>query len=343
MELSFSKTRHQRLVTLALGAVNVGALLGALLLVSGLRPEDRISVRRGAALLGLGLAYFWSLFSLLAALALRTAAGARARRRHRLSAADALDVANKLVSAVQAALCCVAGAVVCAWSCARDFLRASHYMSEAYAWFGAAYFFYDIWSMYTVYVHSVTGGEGGAGGDKRRAGGDAPPKPTFLAYCRHEPVILLHHAFVGGFGFLVIVHLRGGLGDCVFGWVYLMELSTPLVSARGVLARLRLQGTAAYRANGLAMLVVFLLCRVVALPLVLRHYSTVLGLGFWEALGTLPRGCLISMSILLLPQLYWFYLMSRGAIKIFFGKPRAEAAGAGGGAAGGAGEVARRR
>lgn len=28
---------------------------------------------------------------------------------------------------------------------------------------------------------------------------------SFLAYCTHEPVILMHHLFIGGFGFLVIV------------------------------------------------------------------------------------------------------------------------------------------
>lgn len=57
----------------------------------------------------------------------------------------------RIVSSVQAILSCVAGTVVCAWSCTRDFIRSSHYMSEAYAWFGAAYFFYDIWSMYCVH------------------------------------------------------------------------------------------------------------------------------------------------------------------------------------------------
>lgn len=54
------------------------------------------------------------------------------------------------MSAVQAAFSCATGAIVCAWSCTRDFMRSSHFMSEAYAWFGAAYFFYDIWSMYIV-------------------------------------------------------------------------------------------------------------------------------------------------------------------------------------------------
>jgi hypothetical protein len=51
---------------------------------------------------------------------------------------------------VQAAFSCIAGVIVCRWSCTKNFLYASHFLSESYAWFGAAYFFYDIWSMYRV-------------------------------------------------------------------------------------------------------------------------------------------------------------------------------------------------
>lgn len=37
----------------------------------------------------------------------------------------------------------------------------------------------------------------------------------------------------------------------------------------------------------------------------------------------LPWGCIISIMILFLPQLYWFFLMFKGAIKvgILFHKP----------------------
>ncbi|KAG7303255.1 hypothetical protein JYU34_011722 [Plutella xylostella] len=394
---------------------------------------------------------------------------------------------DKLVSAVQALLCVVTGAVVCLYSCSRDVVRTSHYMSEAYAWFGAAYFFYDIWSMYTVYVqqcfdkssanqngpppsaprgggdlsppprapsfftycrhdpvillhHVFIGGFGFAvivaspearGRPKRGPGAAAPsalssprgddrappPPPSFLAYCRHDPVILLHHVFIGWFGFAVIVHLRGDLGDCVFGFAYLMELSTPFVSLRGVLSRVRQKSSPLYVLNGLVMLATFCVCRVLALPaaqwLYARHtqmnyfdssplyvvnglvmlatfcvlalpaaqwlYARHTQMNYFDVsnwtnnkssplyvvnglvmlatfcvcrvlalpaaqwlyarhtqmnyfdydfeysaavsiqdIASLPRGCKISICILLLPQLYWFYLMSRGAVKVLF-------------------------
>lgn len=58
----------------------------------------------------------------------------------------------RIVSAVQAMFSCLAGFFVCRWSCPRNFLQASHFLSESYAWFAASYFFYDIWSMYKVYA-----------------------------------------------------------------------------------------------------------------------------------------------------------------------------------------------
>ncbi|CAG9791168.1 unnamed protein product [Diatraea saccharalis] len=332
---------HLRASMFALAACNVGSLAVAANLVLTLDPEDRISVKRGLALTVLGFAYFASLFELINAAALSTGAGTRLRHKYRLSCGEVFDISNKMVSAVQAALSCVTGAVVVAWSCPRDFLRTSHFMSEAYAWFGTSYFFYDIWSMYMVHVQMCSSGDYKSkaqkkvskNGDASLSMGDnlntdmnqAKPvsiRPTFLEYCKYEPVILMHHLFIGGFGFLVIVYLRGDLGDCTFGFVYLMELSTPFVSARGVLARLRLKHTRWYLVNGLLMLATFFLCRVCSLPYVCLLHSRALNIPYLQAIKSLPTGCKISICILLLPQLYWFYLMSAGAIRMLVGGQR---------------------
>ena len=91
---------------------------------------------------------------------------------------------------------------MCAWSCTRNFLRSSHFMSEAYAWFGAAYFFYDIWSMYKVYVYTAVNGaiNGKANGETQKG-----RIPKVLEYLIGQPLIILHHLFIGSFGFLLIV------------------------------------------------------------------------------------------------------------------------------------------
>ncbi|XP_063628919.1 uncharacterized protein LOC134800349 [Cydia splendana] len=459
MEATVSKGRGGGLAAV-LGVANVGSLLAALNLVADLHPSDKITPRRGCVLTLLGFVYFTTLFELLNTLALSTSL----RQKYRLSCGDVLDVTNKLVSAVQAAFCCITGAIVCLWSCTRDFARTSHFVSEAYAWFGAAYFFYDIWSMYScgvvatrlivclwsctrdfartshfvseayawfgaayffydiwsmysVHVQMTIGDAKGKRKTKNGSLTSAPVKqaPSFFEYCKHEPVILMHHLFIGGFGFLTIVYFRGGLGDCVFGFVYLMELSTPFVSLRGILSRLKMKSTRVYLLNGILMLLTFLFCRVLSLPYVCHMYSKAVGMSYLQvtykmksarvyllngilmlltflfcrvlslpyvchmyskavgmsylqvtykmksarvyllngilmlltflfcrvlslpyvchmyskavgmsylqAVQSLPTGCKISILILLLPQLYWFYLMSAGALKVFLAKP----------------------
>jgi hypothetical protein len=111
----------------------------------------------------------------------------------------------RTVSAVQALLSCVTGCVVCTWSCTRNFLRSSHFLSEAYAWFGAAYFFYDIWSMYRVH----------SGHDVNNHGCRLA---QFKSYLIKQPVIVLHHLFIGSFGFLVIV-----VSHCDIQLVWVLE------------------------------------------------------------------------------------------------------------------------
>lgn len=284
------------------------SVLGSLATAAGtvvlLGPEERISVARGAWLSLLGLIFFASLFDLLNYVALRTDFGHNFRKKYELTLAEVLDISNKIVSAVQALLSCITGTIVCLWSCTRSFLRSSHFMSEAYAWFGAAYFFYDIWSMYRV--HTVNAAHRHA---RRLA--------RWREYLYQQPVIVIHHLFIGSFGFLVIVYLRGGLGDCVFGFVYLMELSTPFVSFRGILSKLKMKSTQLYVVNGLVMLITFFFCRVVMFPYVCYLYSQIVGMSFWEAVMGLPAGCKAGIATLMLPQVYWFLLMMQGAAKVF--------------------------
>ncbi|GLV36706.1 uncharacterized protein CBL_02459 [Carabus blaptoides fortunei] len=291
-------------------------LASSVLGVCALAPmgaEERISIRRGMYLFGIGLVFFTSLFNFINHVAFRTHPGIKFRKKYRLSAFDIMDISNKVVSSVQAALSCLAGLVVCTYSCTRSFLHTSHYASEAYAWFGASYFFYDIWSMYRV--HTCQTGQVQLNGDVR--GNMRSGISNFGHYVKTQPIIIMHHLFIGSFGFLVIVYLRGGLGDCVFGYVYLMELSTPFVSLRGVLSRLGLKATRMYVLNGLLMVATFFFCRVMMFPYVCYLHSQVIGLPYLEAIMTLPRGCKIGILILLLPQVYWFWLMLKGAAKVF--------------------------
>lgn len=179
------------------------------------------------------------------------------------------EIFSRIVSAIQASLSCIAGFMVCSSSCKKSFLTASHYMSDAYAWFGCAYFLYDMWSMYAVYVQKIAdklkiikddainenvpimlngnSDEAGMydklnisnGDDGYHSNGSVTGQsveqqakheehmyvvrrlqkvpietPSFIYYCLTNPVMTIHHVFLGSFGlFVIVVCARGYLGD----------------------------------------------------------------------------------------------------------------------------------
>uniref|UniRef100_A0AAG5DM20 TLC domain-containing protein n=1 Tax=Anopheles atroparvus TaxID=41427 RepID=A0AAG5DM20_ANOAO len=344
---------------------SVGSFGLACASLSTLNPSDRITVQKGALLISLGFVYFIALTEFLNKLLLRTSIGHNFVKRYRLRVSDVLDITNKLVSAVQAAFSCIAGLFVCRWSCPRNFLHASHFMSESYAWFAASYFFYDLWSMYKIYaaeaaikIKSKLGLQANPIADNNNVGNNGtanrggplkvdetairgqlqalddipsveqgtlsfvgPSKmgiPSFAKYLAAHPLMVFHHLFIGSYGLVVISYLRGGLGDCVFSFMYMMELSTPFVSFRSILSVMGLKQSKAYVINGLLMLVTFFWCRVFLMPYVCYYYSQVVNKPFLEAVWNLPWGCKVSILALFLPQLYWFRLMVRGAMKVFF-------------------------
>lgn len=121
-------------------------------------------------------------------------------------------------------------------------------MSEAYAWFGAAYFFYDMWSMYRVHAaltaqnvsdkikqvtmsssttnQSKLNNGNGQMYDKQQENGNSLPSSEnsddqekqvfiydgkaktsgtgFAKYILSNPIMTIHHIFIGSFGLAVI-------------------------------------------------------------------------------------------------------------------------------------------
>lgn len=235
-------------------------------------------------------------------------------------------------------------------------------MSESYAWFGAAYFFYDLWSMYKVHIAKVadklflTKLKEAAGNNYRledsktlydASNGNGQSledaseqenlkyreicdgyeneiqvledgQPNFFQYLKSEPLMVGHHIFIGSFGLSVIVFLRGGLGDCIFSHIYIMEASTPFVSFRSILSTMGMKEHRYYVINGILMLITFFIFRVLLLPYLLMWYANTINTPLLTAIASLPRGCKISVAILFIPQYYWFFLIARGAVKVSF-------------------------
>lgn len=360
-------SQHSRgcYLSLACSIGSIGMACGSLMQLNS--TSDRISLQRGLFLISLGFIYFVSLTDFFNKYFLETRHGIEIRKKYRLMVSDAMDITNKIVSAVQAMFSCLAGAIACKSSCSKSFLYASHFVMEAYAWFGTAYFMYDIWSMYKVHAQKIADklnlmkipSEMNANStsypnglyDKHTAIGDQEPMANnelhskhhedevdygedvevpkngqcgFLTYVLAHPIMVMHHIFIGTIGLLVVTTLRGGLGDCVYSFIYLMEFSTPFVSARSILSTMGLKNTRMYLINGLVMLASFFVCRIFMWPYVFYWYSEVINKSFIQAVWGLPRTCKIGIMILFLPQIYWFSLMIKGALKVFLVTKRPE-------------------
>ncbi|XP_020805406.1 protein FAM57B [Drosophila serrata] len=347
--------------SLAFSIGSMGLACGSLWQIPN--TTDRISLQRGLFLTSLGFIYFISLTDFCNKYLLETSRGQEFRRKYRLMMSDVLEITNKIVSAIQASFSFLVGLIVCKSTCTKSFVYASHFLMEAYGWFGTAYFMYDIWSMYKVHTQKIadklhllriTKGQGSGSGSVLSNGhangkstggnnnGSTPGTPheicdydgacvqipkdgrwDFLKYVLTHPVMMIHHVFIGTFGLLVVTYIRGG-GHCIYSYMFMMEFSTPFVSLRSILSTMRLKESRVYIANGLLMLATFFVCRVCMWPYVMWRYSLAIeAASLWTAMCGLPRGCLVSIAILFLPQLYWFYLMVLGALKVFLPqKPR---------------------
>lgn len=246
----------------------------------------------------------------------------------------------RLISALQAVLSCVFGFLICNHSCRINFLTTSHIFSESYAWFASSYFLYDIWSMFVVYVTKIYDNlklkeidwsetkdlidlipakENGQLHVFRRVAIDEknPQKiPSFIDFMKRTKLMVFHHLFIGGYGLVVISAWRGGLGDCIFSFMYMMEASTPFVSFRAILSILGMKKSKLYVVNGLLMLLSFMCFRIIMLPVLMYKYSVIIGLSLVDAILRLPTMCQVSILALFIPQFYWFFLMIKIAVKV---------------------------
>ena len=106
-----------------------------------------------------------------------------------------------------------------------------------------------------------------------------------------------------------------GHGLMVLGCIFVFEASNPFVLLRSILYDLGMSQTPLYLANGLVLVPVFFLFRIANFPLFFYIYASSQKISFQEALSATPMSCYFYMTLITLPQIYWFYLLLRGAFK----------------------------
>ncbi|XP_067832998.1 LOW QUALITY PROTEIN: ceramide synthase-like, partial [Heptranchias perlo] len=184
-----------------------------------------------------------------------------------------------------------------------------HWLANAYVLFAVPYFAYDIYAMYLChwYKYMVKGHEAHT----------LSKRTVLTSYLRKELLMIVHHTVMFAVCFPVSVFLRNGRGDFFVGCMFMAEVSTPFVCLGKVLIQYRQQHTLLHKLNGVMMLATFFVCRILLFPYMYWVYGQQTELPFHRVPIELPIQCNIGVLLLMAPQIYWFFLICRGAFRLF--------------------------
>ncbi|XP_036166666.1 ceramide synthase [Myotis myotis] len=228
--------------------------------------------------------------------------------------ADAVIVSARLVSSVQAVMASTAGYIV-STSC-KHIIDDQHWLSSAYTQFAVPYFIYDIYAMFLCHWHKHQ--VKGHGGDEGEARAPGSTWAVARGYLHKEFLMVLHHAVMVLVCFPLSVVWRQGKGDYFLGCLLMAEVSTPFVCLGKILIQYKQQHTLLHKVNGALMLLSFLCCRVLLFPYLYWAYGRHAGLPLLAVPLALPAHVNLGAALLLAPQLYWFFLICRGACRLFW-------------------------
>ncbi|KAM5149951.1 TLC domain-containing protein 3A isoform 1-T1 [Callospermophilus lateralis] len=227
-----------------------------------------------------------------------------ALRRSRLEWTDTdyVTISARLVSSVQAVLATGSGIIIIR-SCS-DVIRDRHWLAREYVWFLIPYMVYDSYAMYLCEWYRTR---------------DLGHSTTIRNFLSQNRLMITHHAVILFVLVPVAQRLRGNLGDFFVGCIFTAELSTPFVSLGRILIQLKQQHTLLYKVNGILTLATFFCCRILLFPFMYWSYGEHQGLSLLEVPFNIPFYCNVANAFLIAPQLYWFSLLCKKAVRLFDG------------------------
>ncbi|XP_077359871.1 ceramide synthase-like [Festucalex cinctus] len=235
----------------------------------------------------------------------------------RWSEGDAVIVSARLVSSIQAVMASSAGYII-ASSC-DDIIEDQHWLTSTYIMFAVPYFVYDIYAMFMCYWYKLR-----VKGHEEASAAPQHMWSALTSYLRREFLMVLHHVVMVTVCFPVSVFVRQGRGDYFQGIMFMAELSTPSVCLGKILIQYKQQHTLLHKVNGALMLITFFICRVLLFPYLYYVYGRYASIPFHLVPLSVPWHCNLGAALLMAPQLYWFSLICRGALRLFTGSSRSQ-------------------
>ncbi|KAM6175313.1 TLC domain-containing protein 3A isoform 1-T1 [Erethizon dorsatum] len=215
---------------------------------------------------------------------------------------DCVMVGTRVVSSVQAVLATGAGIIIIR-SCS-NVVSDRHWLAREYVWFLIPYMVYDCYAMYLCDWCRIK---------------DQNPGHSFIFrnFLSQNRLMITHHMVILFVLVPVAQKFRGDLGDFFVGCIFTAELSTPFVSLGRVLIQRKQQHTLLYKVNGIITLTSFFCCRILLFPFMYWSYGQHQGLSLLQVPYNIPFFCNVANAFLVAPQLYWFSLLCKKALRLF--------------------------
>ncbi|KAG8122491.1 putative Protein FAM57A protein [Naja naja] len=86
-------------------------------------------------------------------------------------------------------------------------------------------------------------------------------------------------------------------------------------------AVLKMQDSLLHKINGILILVTFFLCRILLFPYMYWAYGRQMNMPIYEVPFRIPLHCNVANALLIAPQIYWFTLICRKAVRLYSSSP----------------------
>uniref|UniRef100_H0WIE7 TLC domain containing 3A n=1 Tax=Otolemur garnettii TaxID=30611 RepID=H0WIE7_OTOGA len=234
------------------------------------------------------------------------------RSRPEWTYSDCVMISTRLVSSVQAVLATGSGIIIVR-SCS-DVINSRYNLKKGFQDFQGPYTIFSFYAFNLSTYHKV----------KPQASDSYNPgslRSIKLKLLHYSISLSLHGLSLLPFSMapvrIFLLRLRGNLGDFFVGCIFTAELSTPFVSLGRILIQLKQQHTLLYKVNGILTLATFLSCRILLFPFMYWSYGQQQGLSLLQVPFHIPFFCNVANAFLIAPQIYWFYLLCRKAVRLF--------------------------
>ncbi|XP_063809838.1 TLC domain-containing protein 3A [Pseudophryne corroboree] len=223
------------------------------------------------------------------------------------SEADCSLISVRIVSSVQGVLATVSGLIVIT-SC-KDVKSDRHWLATSYVWFLIPYMVYDTYAMYIRHWYKCQ--------EKRIVNGKDHFSAAMNRLLQKDFLMLVHHIVILTILVPISLYVRGEIGDFFVGCLFVAEMSTPFVSLGKVLMQMNLQNSILHKVNGAFVIVTFFVCRILLFPFMYSAYGKQYGIPLYKVPFHIPLHCNIANASLIAPQIYWFWLICKKALRLY--------------------------